>query len=128
MERLNAGPPRSQIATVPPVWTGEKVRGEGAELGDGAVFLFASADEESLIIVDLAYLEGLTGSGILRTAWMDSEMADRAGLCSTCTHHAVKQFYEPGLVYTVTEMRGDGLIYLFTEALMQHLRDNPLAE
>ena len=129
------GPPRSQIATVPPIWTGEKVRGEGqaSKLGEGAVLLFATPDpDESLIIVDIAYVEGLSGTGFLRTAWLDQDMIARAGgACTGCTGHRVVQFYEPQIVYTVTAIRTEGQekwFYPFTQALMQYLRNTPLTE
>ena len=112
----------------PPIWTGEKVRGEGANSGNGAVSLFASDQPDSLMIVDAAFAEGITGRRMLRTAWMDSKMLSETGVCPECSPHWIIQFDEPQLVYTVTEMPQIQTIYQFTEALMQHLPDTPLGD
>jgi hypothetical protein len=127
------GVPSSQLATIPPVWTGEKVRGEkdGTPLSHGAVIMFTSKSDGTLIVVDIAYVEGLTGQGILRTAWIDDEVTRKAGTCTSCSGHSVMQFYEQGLVYTLTAMRPDGKpgsLYRFAGDLMQTIREHPFAE
>ncbi|HYF93548.1 MAG TPA: hypothetical protein VD969_15145 [Symbiobacteriaceae bacterium] len=118
-------PPRSQTATVPPVWTGEKIRGESDQspLSQGAILGFASDDNSTLILVDIAYVSKLTGRGILRTAWMDEGVVKDYGACEGCTGSRTIQFYEPGVVYTVTSYRlgVDKTFYPFTAALMKYL-------
>jgi hypothetical protein len=125
------GPPGSQLSAVPPVWTGEKVRGERdpSAVANGAVFLFASVEDDALIMVDLASVPTLRGSGILRTGWVDRQVIEKAGVCKQCTGFHVIQFYEPGFVYTVIGVDPQGKarsLYPFTEALMRHLKNHPL--